>query len=93
MNGKLNTDNYPYQLNQTHRDDALRTAEAQRLAQIATASKSQRALFAGLRRWFLRPAQPHSTHHLRTLRHILHLTVGVLVMIVISLATAAPSQA
>ena len=35
MNGKLNTDNYQYRLNQRHRDDIMRVADQQHLAQIA----------------------------------------------------------
>ena len=95
MNGKLNTDNYPYRLNQTSRDEALRAAENQRLAQIATEPATRRSLFAGLRHLFRRtqPAQPSSIRHLRGLRQVLHLMLAATFVVTLLWTTAAPSFA
>lgn len=49
MNGKLNTDTYQYRLNQLHRDDIMRAADQQHLAQIAAEEpKDHHPLMAGL---------------------------------------------
>jgi hypothetical protein len=95
MNRKLNTDNYQYQLNQIRRDNLMRAAENQRLAQIAAEPATRRAPFAGLRNWFQRStsAQPNSGHHLRGLRRVLHLMVITTFAIALLWATATPSFA
>ena len=45
MNDKLTTDNYQYRANQTHRDDVMRAAEQQRLAQSASGEPQKHGLW------------------------------------------------
>jgi len=95
MNGKLNTDNYHYHLNQLHRNDAMHDAENQNLAQLATEPKTHRSLFAELRGLFPRrtSVQSKNGHQIKTLRRLLHLTFAAIFMLAALLATAAPSHA
>ncbi len=99
MNGNLNSDNYNYRVNQTHRDDALRAAENQRLAQIATEPTAHRSLFAGLRQWFQRltSAQPSSSSQRRSqrrsLRRVFQQIFAATLVTAVVLTSAAPSFA
>ena len=95
MNANLNSDNFQYRLNQTSRDDALRAAKNQRLAQIATEPTTRRSLFAGLHQWLRQSirVQSSSHHHLRGLQRLPHFIVAVTFMITVLLATASPSHA
>ena len=95
MNGKLNTDNYNYRVNQTRRDDAMRAAENQRLAQIATEPTDRRSLFAGLRQLFRRStsAQPSNSAQRRSLRRVFQQIFAATLVIAVVLTSAAPSFA
>jgi hypothetical protein len=67
MNDKLNADNYHYRVNLLHRDDVMRTAENQRLAQLAAGEPKPRShLMSKLIRCMY---QLFTRHHLRTGDH------------------------
>ena len=95
MNGNLNSDNYNYRVNQTRRDDAMRVAENQRLAQIATEPTTRRPLFAGLRQWFQRSisAQSISNAQRRSLRRVFQQIFAATLVTAVVLTSAAPSYA
>ena len=95
MNGNLNSDNYNYRVNQTRRDDALRAAENQRLAQVATEQPVRRSLFAGLRQLFRRStsAQPSNSAQRRSLRRVFQQIFAATLVIAVVLTSAAPSFA
>jgi tetratricopeptide (TPR) repeat protein len=99
MNDKLTTETYHYRLNQLHRDDVMRAADQERLAQLASDEpKAHPHLVVGL----LRSVQQFfDRHHLnmgghktrKTLRHSPSAILAAIIVSGVLLARALPSRA